>query len=281
MNCSPPGPSVHGDSPGKNTGVGCHALLQGIFLYLGIQPRSPALQVDSLLSQPPGKSTNTGVDSLSLLQRIFLTQGLREIRRVKEKAGQSGKMICHWLKERKLNLLHIFHMPGPSYLVFSQTLPHGGFGRTLSRGNCHPIFQMIESRLYLSQQLTYVVSLFCDAEKSESGLHVPWCLWGRAELWGSRGRFGEKDSGKAGESQALLPSPMHSSRWLHQNRGPSPLLGYLSGKKSDMRRHFLAKGLKSISQMSLLEGMARLHPESVFQRAHDTLLPDHQDKPWE
>ena len=28
---SPPGSSVHGDSPGKNTGVGCHALLQGIF----------------------------------------------------------------------------------------------------------------------------------------------------------------------------------------------------------------------------------------------------------
>ena len=26
-----PGSSVHGDSPGKNTGVGCHALLQGIF----------------------------------------------------------------------------------------------------------------------------------------------------------------------------------------------------------------------------------------------------------
>ena len=29
--CSPPGSSVHGDSPGKNTGVLCHALLQGIF----------------------------------------------------------------------------------------------------------------------------------------------------------------------------------------------------------------------------------------------------------
>ena len=26
--CSPPGSSVHGDSPGKNTGVGCRALLQ-------------------------------------------------------------------------------------------------------------------------------------------------------------------------------------------------------------------------------------------------------------
>ena len=27
MDCSLPGPSVHGDSPGKNTGVGCHFLL--------------------------------------------------------------------------------------------------------------------------------------------------------------------------------------------------------------------------------------------------------------
>ena len=31
MDCSPPGSSVHEDSPGKNTGVSCHALLQGIF----------------------------------------------------------------------------------------------------------------------------------------------------------------------------------------------------------------------------------------------------------
>ena len=30
--------SVHGDSPGKNTGVGCHALLQGIFLTQGSNP---------------------------------------------------------------------------------------------------------------------------------------------------------------------------------------------------------------------------------------------------
>ena len=31
VNCSPRGSSVHGDSPGKNTGVGCHAFLQEIF----------------------------------------------------------------------------------------------------------------------------------------------------------------------------------------------------------------------------------------------------------
>ena len=28
VDCRPPGSSVHGDSPGKNTGVGCHALIQ-------------------------------------------------------------------------------------------------------------------------------------------------------------------------------------------------------------------------------------------------------------
>ena len=32
VNCSLPGSFVHGDSPSKNTRVGCHALLQEIFL---------------------------------------------------------------------------------------------------------------------------------------------------------------------------------------------------------------------------------------------------------
>ena len=31
MNCSPPGSSAHGESPGNNIEVDCHALLQGIF----------------------------------------------------------------------------------------------------------------------------------------------------------------------------------------------------------------------------------------------------------
>ena len=35
MDCSPRGSSVHGDSPGKNTGMGCHALLQGILPVQG------------------------------------------------------------------------------------------------------------------------------------------------------------------------------------------------------------------------------------------------------
>ena len=44
MDYSPPGSSVQ-DFPSKNTGVGCHALLQGIFLTQGSNPHlvSPAL----------------------------------------------------------------------------------------------------------------------------------------------------------------------------------------------------------------------------------------------
>ena len=38
MDCSPPGSSVHEDSLGKNTGVGCHPLLQGIFPTQGSNP---------------------------------------------------------------------------------------------------------------------------------------------------------------------------------------------------------------------------------------------------
>ena len=48
---SPPGSSVHGDSPGKNTGVGCHFLLQGIFPSQGLKLHLLHLQhwqVDSL-----------------------------------------------------------------------------------------------------------------------------------------------------------------------------------------------------------------------------------------
>ena len=56
MDCSPPDSSVHGDSPGKNTGVGCHAFLQGIFPIQGLNlGLSPTLQADSVPSEPPGK----------------------------------------------------------------------------------------------------------------------------------------------------------------------------------------------------------------------------------
>ena len=55
MGCSPPGSSIRGDSPGKDTGVGCHALLQGIFPAQGSHPGLLHRQADSLPSEPPRK----------------------------------------------------------------------------------------------------------------------------------------------------------------------------------------------------------------------------------
>ena len=55
---SPPGFSVHGDCPGKNTRVGGHALLQGIFLTQGFNPCLSCIlhwQEGSLPLTPPGK----------------------------------------------------------------------------------------------------------------------------------------------------------------------------------------------------------------------------------
>ena len=43
------------DSPGKNSGVDSPSLLQRIFLTQELNPGSPALQIDSLPSEPPRK----------------------------------------------------------------------------------------------------------------------------------------------------------------------------------------------------------------------------------
>ena len=48
----PPGTSVCADSLGKNTGVDCRFLLQGIFTTQGSKPTSATLQADSLPSRP-------------------------------------------------------------------------------------------------------------------------------------------------------------------------------------------------------------------------------------
>ena len=69
MDCSPPG-----SSPGKNTGVGCHALLQEIFWTQGSNPRLLCLlhwQANSLPLVPPGKQ---GTDlKLNACKMVLLT----------------------------------------------------------------------------------------------------------------------------------------------------------------------------------------------------------------
>ena len=56
------------NSPGQNTGVGSLSLtFPGDLPNRGMEPRSPALQADSLPDEPQGKPKNTGMDNLPLL----------------------------------------------------------------------------------------------------------------------------------------------------------------------------------------------------------------------
>ena len=116
MDCSLPGSSVHVDSLGKNTGVGCNALLQGIFPTKGSNQHLLQVPHESedahscpTLCNPmeparlpcpwdfPGK--NTGVGCHFLLQGIFLTQG-----------SNSGLPHC------RQTLYHLSHLGIPSFL---------------------------------------------------------------------------------------------------------------------------------------------------------------------
>ena len=55
MDCSPPGSSVRGIFLDENTGVGGQCSSLGDLPDPGIKTGSPALQADSILSEPPGK----------------------------------------------------------------------------------------------------------------------------------------------------------------------------------------------------------------------------------
>ena len=97
IDCSPPGSSVHGDSPGKNTGMGCHTSSRGssqhrdrtqVSFTAGRFFTSWALWKWKLLSCVWLFVTpwTTGVDSLSLLQGIFPIQG-----------SNPGLPHCRWI----------------------------------------------------------------------------------------------------------------------------------------------------------------------------------------
>ena len=68
----------------------------------GIKPRSPALQLDSLPSEPPGKPKNTRMGSLPLLQGIFPTQELNQ-----------GLLHCMWI-------LYQLSYQGSPYLTYTK-----------------------------------------------------------------------------------------------------------------------------------------------------------------
>ena len=100
MDCSPAGSSVHWDSPGKNTGVGCHAVLQGIFLTQGSNPSLLRLlhwQAGSLPLAPTGKLRGEARANHTKVCRVCPFRILASILRV----GLNMKYFCvpNWFKD--------------------------------------------------------------------------------------------------------------------------------------------------------------------------------------
>ena len=83
LDYSPPGASVHEDSPSENTRVGCHAL-QRIFPAQGLNPG--LLHCRQILYHLSTRKSQEYWSTLVLLQGIFLTQELNQ-----------GLLHCRWI----------------------------------------------------------------------------------------------------------------------------------------------------------------------------------------
>ena len=117
MDCSPPGSSVHGILH-KNTGVGCHALLQGIFLTQRLNPHLLHLlhwQAGSSLRVLPGKPCCPRGHLCSRRHKEWWAGTVTHV-------GGPGKYSCH--------------MPHSPTRQTEQCSPSGGPGR--SAGLCGP-----------------------------------------------------------------------------------------------------------------------------------------------
>ena len=138
----------------------------------GIKLRSPALQVDSLPSEPPGKPMNTGVGSLCFLQGIFLTQelnqGLLHSRWILHQLSYQGSPWYHGIDyDVSLNvcvLSHFSHiwlwqpmdyvLPGSSvYGILQARIPR--IAMPSSRGSSNPWIEPTSRIFCIGRQVLY------------------------------------------------------------------------------------------------------------------------------
>ena len=119
MNCSPPGSPVHGGSSGKNTGMGCHILLQGIFPTWRLNPDLPHCKwilyhlnhQESPADKPRGKLSNGQKFSFAAL--AICSSGFH----------LAQYLLCGFLQEPDLSKqclteLFPFLSPSPKFPIF-------------------------------------------------------------------------------------------------------------------------------------------------------------------
>ena len=137
-----------------------------------MEPRSPTLQEDSVLADPPGKPKNTGVGSLSLLQRTFpiqeLNQGRLHFRRILYPLSYQGNPTvrqgrvtsCDWWVVGRNGVWHVL---GDTSNCQGKTLYHSlpsAFCSSLERSQdpCWTLNEPTENVILLSHwDLTFLL----------------------------------------------------------------------------------------------------------------------------
>ena len=112
VDCSSPGSSVHGVSPGENTGVSCHALLQRIFPTQGLnEPRSPTLQVDSYFLSHQGSQR-----TLEWVAYPFIRGSLLPGNRTRVSCITGGFFTSWATREARIYVFKIVSIPESAYI---------------------------------------------------------------------------------------------------------------------------------------------------------------------
>ena len=121
---------------------GWHIPSPGTLPDPGIEPGSPALQADSLLSEPPGKPKNTGVGSLSLLQGTFPAQksnwGLLHCRRILSQLSLPNRVrkdVATYYQEQMRGTAHKDFTPPTIQLHFSGSFCYWPFANNITSTN--------------------------------------------------------------------------------------------------------------------------------------------------
>ena len=109
MDCSQPRSSIHGDSPDKNTGVGCYALLHRIFPIHGSNLGLLHCRWIPYYLSYQGSPRILEWVSLSLLQGNFLTQesnwGLLHCRWILHQLSYLGSLVLTFLHN-----IHVYYL---------------------------------------------------------------------------------------------------------------------------------------------------------------------------
>ena len=101
MHWRPPGSSVHEDSPGQNTGVGCHALLQGTFPTQGSNPGLPhCRQIFQHLNHQVSPEEN-----------IIYAKRIEELLRLRMRNTRGKKLIIEWFDKSTGSLQKLINWP--------------------------------------------------------------------------------------------------------------------------------------------------------------------------